>query len=62
MDFRKLFLRAVRDNTKQLKMKQPRAIPEIGLLGVQKTEAAMCTIMASKGFPEKGVIESGFEK
>lgn len=60
--FRKLFIRAVRDNTKKLKMNHPRTIPEIGLLGVQKTEAAMCTRMAPKGFPEKGVIESGFEK
>lgn len=43
-------------------MKYPRTIPEMSLIGVQRTEKAVCARTALKGFPEKEAIESGLEK
>lgn len=62
MRFKELLIRAIRDDTKQCKMKYPRTIPEMSLIGVQRTEKAVCARTALKGFPEKEAIESGLEK
>lgn len=62
MGFKKFPVRAVRDDTKQIRMKCPMAITEISFRGIQKSEEAMYAGMDWKVFPQSGTIEPGLEK
>lgn len=58
MGFKKFLIRALRNGTKQLKMKCPMTSPDISIIGMEEGRIGVCK-KAWKGPPEKEATDSG---